>query len=141
MEIKAFNYDWGGVCDDGFDLEEANVICREAGYSLGANELFIGSQFGKGLGHILLDELDCKGDESSILECKFDPWNVTDCNDNEWVGVSCHVGSGVNEECDPIGVRDLLHIIQTIIDKVFKTNTLPKATYFYLHLTHSGLEM
>ena len=106
MEIKAFNYDWGGVCDDGFDLEEANVVCREAGYSLGAQELFIGSQFGKGLGHILLDELDCKGDESSILECKFDPWNVTDCNDNEWVGVSCHVGSGVNEECDPIGVRD-----------------------------------
>ena len=29
-------------------------------------------------------------------------------DDNEWVGVSCHVGSGVNEECDPIGVRDLL---------------------------------
>ena len=112
MEIKAFNYDWGGVCDDGFDLEEANVICREAGYSQGAHELFIGSQFGKGLGHILLDELDCKGDESSILECKFDPWNVTDCNDNEWVGVSCHVGSGVNEECDPIGVRDLLYIIE-----------------------------
>ena len=106
MEIKAFSYDWGGVCDDGFDLEEANVICREAGYSQGAHEVFIGSQFGKGLGHILLDELNCKGDESSILECKFDPWNVTDCNDNEWIGVSCHVGSGVNQECDPIGVRD-----------------------------------
>ena len=120
MEIKAFTYDWGGVCDDGFDLEEANVICCEAGYNLGAHELFIGSQFGKGLGHILLDELDCKGDESSILECKFDPWNVTDCNDNEWVGVSCHVGSGVNEECDPIGVRDLLYIIQKMPQKYSK---------------------
>ena len=142
MEIKAFNYDWGGVCDDGVDLEEGNVICREAGYSLGAHELFIGSQFGKGLGHILLDELDCKGDESSILECKFDPWNVTDCNDNEWVGVSCHVGSGVNEECDPIGVRDLLLYHQKNVTRLlFKIDNLPNATFFYLHLIHPGLEM
>ena len=105
MEIKSYNYDWGGICDDGFNFEEANVVCREAGFSLGAKEVFIGSHFGKGSGHILLDELDCKGDENSILECKFDPWNITDCNDREWVGVSCRIDGTM--ECDPIGVSPL----------------------------------
>ena len=77
------------------------------------------------------------------MECKFDPWNVTDCNDNEWVGVSCHVGSGVNEECDPIGVRDfLLYYLKDVTYlKIFEIDNLPKATFFYLHLTHPGLEM
>ena len=102
IEIKAFNYDWGGLCDDGFNSEEANIVCREAGYTLGAQEVFIGSQFGKGEGHILMDELDCKDNEISLLGCKFDPWNVTDCNDREWAGVSCRL-DGITE-CDPIGV-------------------------------------
>ena len=107
--MKAFDYEWGGLCDDGFNLEEANVVCREAGFMLGAEQLFIGSQFGKGSGKILMDELDCKGDESSLLGCKFDPWNVTDCNDREWAGVSCRL-DGITE-CDPIGVS--LSIIDT----------------------------
>ena len=68
--------------------------------------MFIGSQFGKGLGHILMDELDCKGDENSLLGCKFDPWNITDCNDREWAGVSCRL-DGITE-CDPIGVSKFL---------------------------------
>ena len=105
MEIQSFDYDWGGICDDGFNLEEANVVCREAGYPAGAQEVFVGSQFGKGSGQILLDELDCNGNENSLLECKFNPWTVTDCNDNEWVGVSCKIG-GVTE-CDPVGVRNI----------------------------------
>ena len=104
VEIKSFDYDWGGLCDDGFRLEEAHVICREAGYDMGAQEALIGSQFGKRQnGQILLDELDCKGNETSILECKFHPWTVNDCSDNEWSGVICKLGEV--SECDPDIVR------------------------------------
>ena len=35
IEIKAFNHPYGGICDDGFGIEEAHVICRMAGYPLG----------------------------------------------------------------------------------------------------------
>jgi hypothetical protein len=31
IEIKAFDYPYGGICDDGFNIEEANVICKMAG--------------------------------------------------------------------------------------------------------------
>ena len=70
---------------------------------MGAQEALIGSQFGNGSGNILLDELDCDGNETSILQCKFDPWTINNCNYNEWVGVSCIVDM-VTSDCDPSGV-------------------------------------
>ena len=139
MEIKAFDYEWGGICDDGFKLEEAHVICREAGYPMGAQLVFIGAQFGKGTGQILLDELECKGNETSVLECEFDPWTKTDCNDHEWVGVSCKLGE--TSECNREGVRriSLLNIIQEITrdfsiphDPPYPfCNDVPHLKYFY----------
>ena len=80
------------------------MICREAGYPQGALKPFIGSHFGHGVGHLLLDELDCSmGNVTSLLDCHFDPWNTTDCNDKEWAGVSCKPDGPV-PECDPSGV-------------------------------------
>ncbi len=92
VEVKAFNYPWGGICDDGFGLEEAAVVCREAGFPQGAKEAAINSRFGSGeVGRqdILIDELNCMGDEGSLLECRFDPWTKHDCSHKEWAGVVC----------------------------------------------------
>lgn len=73
IEIRAFRYPFGGICDDGFGIEEANVICREVGFPLGAKEAAINSRFGSGRvdQDILLDELDCNGSEDSLLKCRF----------------------------------------------------------------------
>ena len=30
---------WGGLCDDGLTLTEADVICHQAGYRLGAEKV------------------------------------------------------------------------------------------------------
>ena len=30
---------WGGLCDQGFGLAEANVVCRQFGYHLGAKKV------------------------------------------------------------------------------------------------------
>ena len=56
-----------------------------------------------------MDELDCKGNETSMLKCKFNPWTVTDCDDNEWVGVSCKQNEIL--ECDPVVVRNIFIFI------------------------------
>lgn len=37
VEVKAFGK-WGYVCDDGFTLTNANVLCRELGFNMGAGE-------------------------------------------------------------------------------------------------------
>ena len=92
VEVKAFDYGFGGICDDGFKIEEANVVCRQVGFLLGAKEAIPGSHFGSGSGEILLDELDCRtGEEGGIQECSFDPWKEHDCGDGEWAGVVCKV--------------------------------------------------
>ena len=98
IEIKAFNYPWGGICDDGFRLEEANVICKMAGYPRGAEQPYVGSHFGNGNGPFLLDDLDCEGNENSILDCKFNPWRQHDCRPSEWAGVTCKKGEFIERE-------------------------------------------
>jgi hypothetical protein len=31
LKVKALTHDYGGICDDGFAIEEADVICRQLG--------------------------------------------------------------------------------------------------------------
>lgn len=96
IEIKGYEHDWGGVCDDGFGIQEANVFCRQAGFKLGAREAVLLSRFGNGNGQINLDEVDCNGNEESVLECKFNPWTENDCSLKEFAGVVC---IDENREC------------------------------------------
>ena len=96
IEISAFEHGFGGVCDDGFGLEEAHVVCRGLGFPLGAREALTNL---KGSGRpILLDDLNCKGDEESLLDCQFSPWTKHDCSDSEWAGVRC---KHEQETCHP----------------------------------------
>ena len=46
------------------------------------------AQFGQGSGPIVLDNIDCHGDELSILECDFDP-DTSDCTHFEDAGIRC----------------------------------------------------
>lgn len=45
MEIL-HNDQWGSVCDDEWDDAEANVICRQLGYSPGVGKATHSSKFG-----------------------------------------------------------------------------------------------
>lgn len=43
-------------------------------------------------GNMILDDLDCFGNESSLAECPHSPWGEHDChNTNELAGVRCHI--------------------------------------------------
>ncbi|XP_061079261.1 uncharacterized protein LOC133114081 [Conger conger] len=80
--------EWGTVCDDGWDMNEAQVVCRLLGFS-GAQSVVEGGIYGSGSGTIWLDDLDCKGTESSLSSCTFKGWGVTDCTHSEDAGVIC----------------------------------------------------
>ena len=82
------NGEWGTICDDGFDLSDARVICRMLGFP-GAIAAVREGRFGRGNGKILLDEVSCKGNESSIQQCSHNGVGVHNCGHSEDVGVIC----------------------------------------------------
>ncbi|XP_032902896.1 galectin-3-binding protein-like [Amblyraja radiata] len=83
-----YDGEWGTVCDDGWDLTDANVVCRSLGF-LNATEATIGGVFGAGSGPILMDEVACAGTETSLTLCKSRGWKVHDCQHSEDAGARC----------------------------------------------------
>jgi hypothetical protein len=45
--------------------------------------------FGQGNGPIMLDDLNCNGNETDISECPSRGWLTNDCSHSEDAGVSC----------------------------------------------------
>ncbi|XP_027714635.1 T-cell differentiation antigen CD6 isoform X8 [Vombatus ursinus] len=77
---------WGTVCDDAWDLNDANVVCRQLGCGQ-AVEALEGSYFQKGEGPIHLDEVNCSGSELSLWECPAQ--RNHDCGHKEDASVIC----------------------------------------------------
>ena len=79
---------WTTVCDDYWSPIDANLVCQQLGYR-SAVKAHRGAHFGKGLGDILLDNLQCTGREASLLDCPHNGLYVHNCNHQEDAGVTC----------------------------------------------------
>lgn len=82
--------EWGTICDDNWNINNANVVCRMLGYTK-ASSAFEGGIYAGGGGNIWLDSVDCKGTESSIFKCSKSAWGVHDCDHSEDVSVICEL--------------------------------------------------
>ena len=91
VEALGSNGIWGGVCDDNWDIEDANVVCRMLGFDAAASfsHAFPDPPGGE---HFVLDDLHCTGSESSIFDCPHNgEWNEN-CGASEHAGVRCTDG-------------------------------------------------
>ncbi|NXP43174.1 DMBT1 protein, partial [Leiothrix lutea] len=79
---------WGTVCDDSWELRDAQVTCRQVrcGPALWAPGA---AQFGRGSGVIWLDETNCSGAETHLARCPARPWGRNDCYHGEDAGAVC----------------------------------------------------
>lgn len=83
---------WGTVCDDYWDISEAEVVCKHLGFT-GAESAWASAFFGEGIGLILLDNVHCLGNESTINDCIFKEIGHHDCTHSEDAGVVCSDGT------------------------------------------------
>ena len=83
-----YNGEWGTVCDDGWDMNDARVMCGELGYA-DAVSAPLYAYFGTGSGQIWLDNVNCAGSEDSIVNCQHNGWGSHNCNHNEDASVVC----------------------------------------------------
>ena len=82
------NGEWGTVCDDNWDLNDAQVICRELGFGQ-AVDVRHSAYYGQGSGPIWLDDLQCDGTELTIGDCAHRGWGHHNCRHGEDAGVKC----------------------------------------------------
>lgn len=83
--------EWGTVCDHGWDMQAANVVCLELG--CGFAEFSHGAEFGPGSGLIALNSVQCTGHESSLIHCNLFLNKNSFCTHENDAGVKCTGGT------------------------------------------------
>ena len=89
-----YNGEWGRVCDNGWDLNDAQVVCRQLGFGSGIvardNAFY---RFGVNSGQIYINNLNCTGNELTIEDCSNSGWRILNCAHTEDVSVECTNGN------------------------------------------------
>ncbi|XP_071111546.1 scavenger receptor cysteine-rich type 1 protein M130-like isoform X2 [Haliotis cracherodii] len=93
---------WGTVCDDGWGIPEANVICKQLGFGNTLNIPIPNAYYGHGSGGILIDDINCIGNESNIGNCQHAMWGSNNCDHSEDASAMCLTGV---QPAPPIQVR------------------------------------
>lgn len=87
LEVR-FQEEWGTVCDDSWDSQDASVVCKQLGCPTAITG--VGRvNASEGSGPIWLDSVSCEGDESALWECKHQEWGKHYCHHREDAGVTC----------------------------------------------------
>ena len=84
---------WGTVCDDHWDLDDAQVVCRQLGCGRALSAPGV-AHFAQGGGSFFLD-VRCSGNESRLSQCSHSETGNHDCSHPEDAGVICE-GKYVN---------------------------------------------
>ncbi|XP_041723269.1 T-cell differentiation antigen CD6 isoform X2 [Coregonus clupeaformis] len=88
VELWREGQQWGTVCDDEWDMRDADVVCAQLGCGYAISVTGQGGAFPQGKDPIYLDELKCTGKEGNLWQCPASD-KSHDCGHKEDAGVVC----------------------------------------------------
>ncbi|KAL3854704.1 hypothetical protein ACJMK2_013962 [Sinanodonta woodiana] len=97
---------WGTVCDDVFTDVDATVVCRQLGLPIRGATAVGYARFGQGDGPIHLDDVGCRGIESTLGACVYS--RTHNCHHSEDVGVVCNAVNSSVTQVRLVGGKDVL---------------------------------
>lgn len=89
---------WGTVCDDSWDAQDADVVCRQLGCGRSVTAPG-GAHFGQGSGNIVLGDVYCSGWEPYLSSCPHSGWYNHECGHREDAGVVCSGSVDITSHC------------------------------------------
>ena len=106
------NGQWGTICDDYFDQTDANVACKQLGFSRAnsyrasasggyerstvfatssaLNSMYCMCRFNYGSGPIWLDDLRCRASDTRLISCPHRGTGSHNCGHSEDIAVYCN---------------------------------------------------
>ncbi|KAM6911502.1 scavenger receptor cysteine-rich type 1 protein M130-like [Lycodopsis pacificus] len=78
---------WSSVCEDDFDQQDAEVVCREL--DCGAPSVLQGALYGEVEAPMWTKEFQCGGRESALLDCRSSGSDRNTCSPGKAVGLTC----------------------------------------------------
>ena len=91
IEVK-YGGQWGTVCGDNWDINDAHVVCRQLGFPK-ATQAYSGATHGQGTGPIWISNVACSGSESHLYDCRHNGCGNNGCSHSNDASVSCSYGS------------------------------------------------
>ena len=84
-----YNGTWETVCDDGWDLNDANAVCRSLGFGDAMQTISQESDFGHDSVPEIPGESRCMGHEQNIFECAYKGFARGKCGDSNVIRIIC----------------------------------------------------
>ena len=94
---------WGTVCDEGWDINDGAVVCRQLGFQEVLSITNMATNFGPGSGPIQLQDVACLGTENNLFMCPLPSsiGKVSLCRHSNDAGVICG-GLYVHSTCNSL---------------------------------------
>ncbi|KAM4595851.1 scavenger receptor cysteine-rich domain-containing protein DMBT1-like [Polymixia lowei] len=83
-----YNGQWGAVCGDGWDMKDAEVVCREVVCGR-AESVEHGADYVQGNGQRWMTGVQCLGNERSLTQCSHEGFGRHECQQTANAAVRC----------------------------------------------------